>query len=280
MTFQFPKGRASARLQPVAVRVPPAEGSIFSQVARKASADCTTVLGRSGSFHLPRLKRTFRKPDRKDVGDTYREMLKPLVADTSDVPPEKPTPIKTKRCHVEGHASALRKSRWQGAPQRVRVEEFKAARDTELTKALLAHRVSKAETSRERRKFRDSIDAWTRNDHDELKASLKGGPTGGVRYWRDVKASTLDVSRLLDAWQSFFAEWFEGEFLHVIVQQTADIKKDRPARGRTVRVDGERKWVRRRGRPRTPLRPTRYGPRRTLPKINFAADASSLQLLE
>jgi hypothetical protein len=208
-------------------------------------------------------------------------MLKPLAVDTSDVPAEKPEPLQTQRCRVEGQVSALRKGRWQGAQQRTRVEQFKSARNVELTKALLAQRVSKSETTRERRKFRDSIDAWTRSDHDELNSSLAGGPTGGVRKWEDVEGtSTIDVFRLLNAWQLFFAEWFEGEFLHVIAQQIAHVKKDRPARGRTVRVNGERKWVRRRGRPRTPLRPTRYRARRTPPKTNFAADASSLQLLE
>lgn len=282
MTLQSHKGRASAppKTVSVSVRVPPAEGSIFALSPLIAPVRDVSTQVRSGAFHLPRSRRTFRKPSCRDVEDTYREQLKPLCEDTSDVPAKEPGPIKTKRCRVERQASALRKDRWQGLPQRTRVAQFKSARNAELTKALLAHRVSKAETSRERRKLGSHVDTWATTDREQLDASLSGGPTGGVQWESPEGTSTFDLPRLFAAWEGFFAEWFEGEFLHIVEQQIAQIKKNRPARGRTVRVNGERKWVRRRGRPRTPLRPTRYKPRQTKPIANFAADASATQSIE
>jgi hypothetical protein len=43
-----------------------------------------------------------------------------------------------------------------------------------------------------------------------------------------------------------------------------------------VRINGERKWVKRRGRPRRPLRPSRYKPRRREAYAGEAAADNSL----
>lgn len=190
--------------------------------------------------------------DLNGIKESYRELTS---LEYRGATKEKPAPSVTGFSKNRARTDALYPDRWDAQEARTAIVDFNQHRRNALSRVQPT-----SATTREGRALLRHTQNWSIADYNLLSESLAGNETTGLRTWDQVKLA-------LTAWAAFTADWIEGDLGASVRMKKVDLKAARPARGQSVRVNGEVKWKKRVGRPRKPMPRSPYGPRTPAPQL-------------
>lgn len=215
------------------------------------------LIAESPKRAVAKMRELLKPSDFRDPGgvkETYRELTSKEYrgVQSRERPPSLRGSAKNR-----SRADALYPQRWDAEDARMTIQHFHEAKQNAIIRARTTIGARDGATTREGRELERATKNWIATDDKLLRESLAGNERSGLTTWHQVEL-------VVAAWREFTPDWLRGELGRMIAEKKKVIKAARPKRGKTVRVNGEVKWRKRAGRPRTPMPRGPYRPRNPL----------------